>query len=50
MLFSMPTADLTRKNIVMNSHLLMSYTIIKEQESHLIKPDPIIEENNHETQ
>ena len=42
--------EVTMKNIVLNYHLFELDLTIKEYESHLVNPDPVIEENNRETQ
>ena len=48
--FFVPNADRTMKNIILNYHIFKLDDIIKEYESHLIKPDPVIECNDRETQ
>ena len=46
----MPNYDGTMKNIVLNSRLFKLDDIIKEYESRLTKPNPVLEENYPETQ
>ena len=41
----MPTADIMKKNLILNSHLLDLDEIIKEHESRLIKTYPVLEDN-----
>ena len=47
--FAMPTDDGSMKNIILNSHIFELYDIIKEYESRLINPNPVIKYNNCET-
>ena len=46
----MPNSDGTMKNIVLNYRIFKLYDIIKEYESRLTKPNPVLEENYRETQ
>ena len=45
----MPTSDRMMKNIILYSRLFELDNIIKEYESRLIKPDPVIKDDHRET-
>ena len=47
--FDMPTAAGKMKNLILNYHLSVLDEIIKEYESRLINPDPVLEANHCET-
>ena len=47
--FATPTDDGTVKNIILNYYLFELDDIIKEYESRLIKPDPVLKDDHRET-
>ena len=46
----MLTSDRTMKNIILDFHLFELDEIIKEYEPRLINTNPVLEDNNNETQ
>ena len=46
----MPSTDITMHNLIQNYHLFKLDDIIKENESCLIKPDTVLEDDHCETQ
>ena len=44
----MPTADRTMNNLILDFYLVDLDDVIKEYESRLISPDPVLEDDNCE--